>query len=163
VYLIILQGFYMAGLISLPVSDFCSASPWQVRGITTAPVQLCCSQFPVKQQWMIVSLCDHQDIVIYIFIDDKPWLIAGTLSTTNAKTLSLPQCVIHEAVMLAKKHTIMGSYFTRLCRQVTLQEIAKMSFAYEAYPGAVFLIMCDQTMHLGLFPDLVFLKITNWK
>ena len=79
------------------------------------------------------------------------------------KSLSLADRVVHEPLMCADDFPFRCFDIPGLCRQVLRQEIAETSFANEADPRAVFLVMGGETGSLRKPANLRLVDITEWK
>jgi predicted alpha/beta hydrolase len=90
---------------------------------------------------MIVALHDNKLIALQVFAGDKPGLFGVVGFTSDAKTLSLAECVVHQTGMLTQQLPIYTANFTRLGRQIPAEEFREWTFADEADTGTILLVV----------------------
>ncbi len=90
---------------------------------------------------MIETLTDIQNILTQIFTNDKPWSIVPTLLTTNSKTTTLTDCVIHQTGMFAHIPSIYSHHSAWLGREVvTLKNSLKFFSPIKQIPVESFFL-----------------------
>ena len=81
---------------------------------------------------MIETLTDIEDIFGQVFSDNKPGFIISTDLSSDTKTATLTDSIVHEACMLSHVSTINGHHATRLSWQVLPQKFFEVLFTDKA-------------------------------
>src|SRR5438045_7306426 len=90
---------------------------------------------------MIMALNHDQYIVVHIFRGHIPRCFVTICLPTDTQSMTLSQCVVHQAAMVADSLSISAVYLARLRRKIFLQEFCEGTFADKADTSAIFLIV----------------------
>ena len=88
---------------------------------------------------MLVALSNNKRIVGQPFIYHVPSGLGTISQPANAKPLTLPYGVVHQAFVLAQHSAIEGLNWSRLRRQILAQKIAEPALTNKTDAGAVLL------------------------
>ena len=92
-----------------------------------------------------MSLGRNEDIVINVLGHHVPGFLTCAAHTTYPQTLTLPQGVKADTVMLTYHLPVGRLYLAFLYRDVAAEKFTEGPFSDKADPGAVFFVMGDET------------------
>ena len=113
------------------------ASERQGRLLAADPERLASGQSLLEESGVLVALSNDKRIFRHAFIHHVPSGLRTISQPANAKPLTLPYGVVHQAFVLAQHGAVEGLNGSRLRWQILTQKISKPAFTNEADASAI--------------------------